>query len=109
MYGSPSGLPAPYGLAHGRAVGLSGALCTVPPPRARLRRCPLCGVPKSRRRHLRFLEIAKTNVKLIFLSKFQSDVMIEVEKMEKISEEWQGLSPNEAAENTPESAVSTVK
>jgi len=34
----------------------------------------------------------------------QSDVMIEVEKMEKISEEWQGLSPNEAAENTPESA-----
>ena len=35
--------------------------------------------------------------------------MIEVEKMEKISEEWTGLSPNEAAENTAESAVSTVK
>ena len=34
--------------------------------------------------------------------------MIEVEKMEKISEEWTGLSPNEAAENTPESAVSKV-
>ena len=32
--------------------------------------------------------------------------MIEVEKMEKISEEWTGLSPNEAAENTAESAVS---
>ena len=51
----------------------------------------------------------KTNAKLTFLSKFQSDVMIEVEKMEKISEEWTGLSPQEAAENTPESAVSTVK
>ena len=48
----------------------------------------------------------ETNIKSIFLSKFQSDVMIEVEKMEKISEEWTGLSPNEAAENTPESAVS---
>ena len=45
-------------------------------------------------------------MKLFFLSKFQSDVMIEVEKMEKISEEWTGLSPQEAAENTPESAVS---
>ena len=32
--------------------------------------------------------------------------MVEVDTMGKISEEWTGLSPNEAAENTPESAVS---
>merc|ERR1712223_343029 len=32
----------------------------------------------------------------------QSDAVIEVEKMEKVSETWTGLSPTEAAENTPE-------
>merc|ERR1719270_515897 len=34
----------------------------------------------------------------------QSDVMIEVEKMEKLSETWSELSPNEAAENTSEAS-----
>ena len=35
--------------------------------------------------------------------------MIEVEKMEKLSETWSELSPNEAAENTSEASVSCIK
>ena len=32
--------------------------------------------------------------------------MVEIEKMEKVSETWSTLSPNEAAENTTEAQVS---
>ena len=35
--------------------------------------------------------------------------MIEVEKMEKLSETWSELSPNEAAENTSEASVSCIQ
>jgi len=44
----------------------------------------------------------KAEDRVVLTMELQSDVMVEVEKMEKVSETWSGLSPNEAAENTTE-------